>query len=67
MIKETLRHHPPATGLLRKMTKDQEIGGYKIPADVAILVQGFVYKSSTPLFFRGSSVSSKYNKVEALM
>jgi len=42
VIKETLRRHPPATGLLRKITKDQEIGGYKMPADVAILTSTYV-------------------------
>ena len=40
-IKETLRRHPPATRFLRTVTKDQEIGGYKIPSDVATLVQCF--------------------------
>jgi len=43
VIKETLRRHPPATRFLRTVTKDQEIGGYKIPADVATLVQCFGY------------------------
>ncbi|KAL9970605.1 hypothetical protein ACROYT_G023010 [Oculina patagonica] len=42
VIKETLRRHPPATGLIRKVAKDQEIGGYKIPADVAVLSSTYV-------------------------
>jgi len=42
VIKETLRRHPPATRFLRTVTKDQEIGGYKIPADVATLTSTYV-------------------------
>ena len=41
VIKETLRRHPPATGNIRKIEKGQDVGGYKIPTDVAIIVQYF--------------------------
>ena len=40
-MKETLRRHPPATGMIRRIEKDQDFGGYKIPADVAVIVQFF--------------------------
>lgn len=38
VIKEVLRLHPPAAGTLRTSGKDQEIGGYAIPANTAIMV-----------------------------
>lgn len=41
VIKETLRRHPPATGNIRKIEQGQDVGGYKIPTDVAIIVQYF--------------------------
>jgi len=46
VLKETLRLHPPAAGTLRTSEKGQEIGGYKIPADTAIMVSTFVSSHS---------------------
>ncbi|XP_078374662.1 cholesterol 24-hydroxylase-like [Oculina patagonica] len=46
VIKETLRLHPPGAGTLRTSEKDQEIGGYKIPANTAIMVSTFVSSHS---------------------
>ncbi|XP_078374651.1 cholesterol 24-hydroxylase-like isoform X1 [Oculina patagonica] len=62
VIKETLRRHPPATGLIRKVAKDQEIGGYKIPADVAVLVQCFGYCLLLSVFNSSSTRLSPFNK-----
>ncbi|XP_022793241.1 cholesterol 24-hydroxylase-like isoform X2 [Stylophora pistillata] len=42
VIKETLRRHPPATGNIRKIEKDQDVGRYKIPADVAVITSTYV-------------------------
>ncbi|RMX49247.1 hypothetical protein pdam_00013570 [Pocillopora damicornis] len=42
VIKETLRRHPPATGNIRKIEKGQDVGGYKIPTDVAIITSTYV-------------------------
>lgn len=42
VIKETLRRHPPATGTIRKIEKDQDVGRYKIPADVAVITSTYV-------------------------
>ena len=38
VLKETLRRHPTATGTLRRTNKEMEIGGYKIPANVSVMV-----------------------------
>ena len=38
VIKETLRVHPPGAGTLRTSGNVQEIGGYNIPANTAIMV-----------------------------
>jgi len=50
VIKETLRVHPPAAGTLRTSGKGQEIGGYNIPANTAIMVSSFV-SSHSPEFW----------------
>ena len=41
-MKETLRRHPTVAGTLRKCDKEQEIGGYKIPANSLIMVHNFL-------------------------
>lgn len=49
-IKETLRLHPPAAATLRTSGTGQDIGGYKIPANTAIMVSTFVSSHSPELW-----------------
>lgn len=42
VLKEPLRHHPPATSTLRKAEKGMEIGGYKIPDEVPVWLNTYV-------------------------
>ncbi|XP_058947427.2 cholesterol 24-hydroxylase [Pocillopora verrucosa] len=47
VLKETLRLYPPAAaGSLRMCEKDAEIGGYKIPANVPIMLSTFASSRS---------------------
>ena len=59
VLKETLRRHPTATGTLRRTNKEMEIGGYKIPANVSVMVQVSLFclkqaRLTKPIMTRGS-------------
>ncbi|KAL9970601.1 hypothetical protein ACROYT_G023006 [Oculina patagonica] len=42
VMKETLRRHPTVAGTLRTCDKEQEIGGYNIPASAVIMLSTYV-------------------------
>ena len=42
VLAESMRLYPPAWGLGRKAIRDQEIGGYRVPAGAYVLVSAFV-------------------------
>jgi len=42
VLKETLRHFPPLWIIMRVADKDDEIGGYRVPAGTAVVITGYI-------------------------
>ncbi len=50
LLLESMRLYPPAWGIERRALRDQEIGGYVIPAGAAVLMPTFVTNRDPRLF-----------------
>ena len=42
VLKETLRHYPPLWIIMRVADKDDEVGGYRVPAGTVALITGYI-------------------------
>ena len=50
VVLESMRLYPPAWGIERRALRDQEIGGYVIPSDAAVLMPTFVVNRDERLY-----------------